>query len=172
MNEIREIVTKAVVGKGKKIIRQTNVLKAPNEPYSILGCWVINHTFSGELDENCVTITGTYEVDIWYSYENNSKTDVLREEVTYTKTVNTKQVAIDINKDCRDILIQAIQEPTVTNAVINECDVCVDICFELLVEIIGETKIKVQILDQIDSCDIEFDDFESEIDEDFIHDNK
>ena len=170
MNEIREIVTRAVVGRGKKIIRQSDTLTASNEPYSILGCWVINHDFEGKLHDDVVTIDGTYEIDIWYSYESNTKTDIARQQVSYTKTIKTRQIANDINKDCREILIQAIQEPTVTNASINEDTICVDICFELLVEVIGETKIKVQILEQVDYCDFDDEDFENEIDEDFIHD--
>ena len=64
MNDIREIVTKAVVGKGKKIIQRTDEVVASNEPFSVLGCWVINHDFQGTLDDNVVTVEGTYEINI------------------------------------------------------------------------------------------------------------
>ena len=37
-NCIREIVTKAIVGKGKKLIRIKNCVTTENAPYSILGC--------------------------------------------------------------------------------------------------------------------------------------
>lgn len=168
MNDIREIVTKAIVGRGRKIIKQSDNIPVTNEPCSVLGCWVINHDFVGTLDGSVVTVNGTYEVDIWYSYDNNTKTDVVRGQIAYNNTIKTREVAQDINKECRDILIHAVSEPTVTNAIINEDNICVDICFELLVEVIGEAKIKVQILDQVDYCDFD-DDFENEIDENFIH---
>ena len=168
MNDIREIVTKAIVGRGRKIIKQSDNIPVTNEPCSVLGCWVINHDFCGTLDGSVVTVNGTYEVDIWYSYDNNTKTDVVRGQIAYNNTIKTREVAQDINKECRDILIHAVSEPTVTNAIINEDNICVDICFELLVEVIGEAKIKVQILDQVDYCDFD-DDFENEIDENFIH---
>lgn len=168
MNDIREIVTKAIVGRGRKIIKQSDNIPVTNEPCSVLGCWVINHDFVGTLDGSVVTVNGTYEVDIWYSYDNNTKTDVVRGQIAYDNTIKTREVAQDINKECRDILIHAVSEPTVTNAIINEDNICVDICFELLVEVIGEAKIKVQILDQVDYCDFD-DDFENEIDENFIH---
>mgnify|MGYP003301148677 CR=1 FL=1 len=46
MNNYREIVTKAVVSKGKKLFTSTNSVTV-NNPSTILGCWVINHNFNG-----------------------------------------------------------------------------------------------------------------------------
>ena len=68
MNEIREIVTKAVVAKGKKTMRMKVVVEPKNDTFSILGCWVINHNFSATLDQNCVTVNGDFEINIWYAY--------------------------------------------------------------------------------------------------------
>ena len=45
MANTREIVTKAVIGKGKKTFTTTNRAKAEEVPTTILGCWVINHNF-------------------------------------------------------------------------------------------------------------------------------
>ena len=45
MNNYREIVTKAVVSKGKKLFSSTNSVTV-NNPSTILGCWVINHNFN------------------------------------------------------------------------------------------------------------------------------
>ena len=43
----KEIVTKAVVGKGKKAFKNTYTVEADHEPSTVLGCWVINHQFKG-----------------------------------------------------------------------------------------------------------------------------
>ena len=76
MNEIREIVTKAVIAKGKKTIRiKANVLPN-NDTFSILGCWVINHGFTATLDQDCVKVDGNFEINIWYAYDENSKTEL------------------------------------------------------------------------------------------------
>ena len=56
MNEIREIVTKAVIAKGKKVIRVKSTVNPNNDTFSILGCWVINHGFTATLDQDCVVI--------------------------------------------------------------------------------------------------------------------
>lgn len=45
MNEVREIVTKAIVAKGKKYISLSYNIPSNRDPYSILGCWVINHDY-------------------------------------------------------------------------------------------------------------------------------
>ena len=45
MNEIREIVTRAVVAKGKKVFNLVEKINTFEKPYSILGCWIINHEF-------------------------------------------------------------------------------------------------------------------------------
>lgn len=39
----KEIVTKAVIGKGKKLFKDNYMMEVENEPTTILGCWVINH---------------------------------------------------------------------------------------------------------------------------------
>ena len=52
MANFKEIVTKAVIGKGKKYYKNSYTITTDNEPTTVLGCWVINHVFvSG--DNHC-----------------------------------------------------------------------------------------------------------------------
>lgn len=46
MSSFKEIVTKAVVGKGKKSFTTDHTLELENEPSTILGCWIINHVIT------------------------------------------------------------------------------------------------------------------------------
>lgn len=39
----KEIVTKAVVGKGKKYFKNNYTMTVEWAPSTVLGCWVINH---------------------------------------------------------------------------------------------------------------------------------
>ena len=50
MTNYREIVTKAIVSKGKKLFTTEHTVSV-NNPSTVLGCWVINHliTFSDKL---------------------------------------------------------------------------------------------------------------------------
>jgi len=173
MNGIREIVTKAVVGKGKKIIRLTSLVTPSNEPFSVLGCWVINHEFEGSLiDGNKVGINGSFEINIWYAYDNNTKTEVARKIVTYEDVIKTRQIVSDVTNGTKDVIIRVLQQPTCTNAKIEENGIEVEIIFEVVGEIIGETKMLVTVFQNneiVDSADD--DDFENEINENFIKTN-
>ncbi len=43
MASFKEIVTKAVVGKGKKYFKNNYSIEVQDKPTTVLGCWVINH---------------------------------------------------------------------------------------------------------------------------------
>ena len=43
MSSYKEIVTKAVIGKGKKLFTNEYVVDVEKDVSTILGCWVINH---------------------------------------------------------------------------------------------------------------------------------
>ena len=172
MNEIREIVTKAVVGKGKKIIRLSDKVSPNHEAFSILGCWVINHEFEGNLvDGNKLKLMGNFEIDIWYAYENNTKTDIAKRVVSYEETVKTRQIVKDVSDDTKDIIIRILQQPTCTNAKISDDGLEVEIIFEVVGEIIGETKMLVTVFQTNEVVEPADDDFENEINEDFIKSN-
>ena len=74
MANYREIVTKAVISKGKKLFNKDYSVSSNNDVSTILGVWVINHKFSGEKVGNEIRISGSYDVNIWYSYDNDTKT--------------------------------------------------------------------------------------------------
>lgn len=171
MNEIREIVTKAVVGKGKKLFRLQETINPPEEPFSILGCWIINHEFEATLTDNKVDLTGTFEINIWYSIENNTRTEIVRKTVEYCQVIKTRQIVKEVNSDCRDVIVRILQQPTCTNATIKENDIVVDVIFEVVAEVIGETKMMVTVFQQPEVCEVFEDDFENEINENFMNIN-
>jgi spore coat protein E len=172
MNEIREIVTKAVVGKGKKIIRIKENVAPRYEAFSILGCWIINHEFEACLaDNNLVEIVGNFEIDIWYAYDDNTKTDIAKKVVGYTQKVKTRPIVKEVNDDSKDVLVRIIQQPTCTNAKIVDAEIEVEIVLEVVAEIIGETKMMVTVFTHIENCEPIEEDFENEINENFINPN-
>ncbi len=58
MSTYKEIVTKAVIGKGKKTFANKYSLEVPNKVDTVLGCWVINHNIFGNNEEGSVLIKG------------------------------------------------------------------------------------------------------------------
>lgn len=48
MAEYREIITKAVVAKGRKFTQSNHTICPPHHPSSILGGWIINHKYEAK----------------------------------------------------------------------------------------------------------------------------
>ncbi|NLM32085.1 MAG: outer spore coat protein CotE [Acholeplasmataceae bacterium] len=171
MNEIREIVTKAIVGKGKKIIRIKDSVTPKNEVFSILGCWIINHEFEATLIDNKVEVAGNFEANIWYSYDENTKTDIAKKIIGYSEVIKTRQIVKEVSSDSRDVIVRILQQPTCTNAKITDSGLELEIVFEVVAEVIGETKMMVTVFTSVDSVETLEDDFENEIDENFMNVN-
>ena len=164
MASTREIVTKAVVGKGKKTFTTTKTVTPECQPTTILGCWVINHTFKGYRNGNKINIEGSYDVNIWYSCSGDTKTEVVRETTTYLEEVNVpRQDPTDITNE--DIIIRSLQQPSCTRADIVDGKIEYTVSKELGVEIVGDVKVKISydeeedpweiIMDDVDDSDIQ-----------------
>ena len=67
-----------------------------------------------------------------------------------------------------DILARIVQHPTVTNAKIADNMVQVDITFEIIAEIIGETKMKVTVFKELENWEEEIDTIDMDINENFL----
>lgn len=170
MASYKEIVTKAVVGKGKKFFKNNYTIEATNKPSTVLGCWVINHKFKGYKSGEKIGVDGSYDVNIWYSYENDSKTTVVNKQIKYNEVFNVKvKQDADLTGDT-DIIVRTLKQPTCSKVDITDNgNISFDIEKELGVEVVGETKMKIAIEDDEepwDDLDVEMnDDIEKEIDD-------
>ena len=146
MSSYKEIVTKAVIGKGKKYFKNTYTIEATNKPTTVLGCWVINNNFKGYKTGEQIGVDGSFDVNIWYSYENDSKTTVINKQIKYNDIFNVKvKEDADISGDT-DIIVRTLKQPTCKKVDIGEDNtITFDIEKELGVEIVGETKMKIAI---------------------------
>ena len=144
----KEIVTKAVIGKGKKKYKNTYQVAVEQTPSTILGCWIINHNFQGKEENQKISITGSYDANIWYSYDNDTKTTVATKTITYTEeeslTLEQKEI---VNKD---IIIRSLKQPTCISAKEEGNLINLEIEKELGIEIIGDTKVKISSVDEED----------------------
>lgn len=159
MASTREIVTKAVVGKGKKTFTTTKTVTPGCVPTTILGCWVINHNFKGYKNGNKINIEGSYDVNIWYSCSDDTKTEVVRETITYLEEVKVpRQDDIDITNE--DIIIRSLKQPSCTKAEIVDGKIEYTISKELGVEIVGDVKVKISYDEEEDPWEIIMDDLD------------
>lgn len=177
MAEYREIITKAVVAKGRKYTKANNAITPQHQPSSILGCWVINHKYDARKVGKKVEISGSYDVNVWYSHHDNTKTSVVTEKVEYKDIIKLHYRDPDCLDD-KDVSANVIQQPNCVEAVISKKGnkILVSTEREFKVEVIGETKVCVVIgecpNDHDDDWEEAFD--ESELDEinpDFLTDH-
>ena len=166
MSDIREIVTKAVVAKGKKVINLKEKIEPENLVYSVLGCWIINHEFHAKKEKDTVEIEGKMEADIWYSFNENKETSIARKEITYKKEIKTREVIHDYLDESDIVMVKMIQHPSCINANIVDGLIEIEILFEALAEVVGETKMQVSITKVEEEWEEE--DFTDEINEDFL----
>ncbi|MBR3523061.1 MAG: outer spore coat protein CotE [Bacilli bacterium] len=173
MASYKEIVTKAVIGKGKKAFKNSYTMDVENNPTTVLGCWVINHKFKGYKSGSSIGVDGSYDVNIWYSYDNDSKTLVATKNITYNDLFNLK-----VNEDDNDseIIVRALNQPNCSNVSIHDNKIDFDIEKELGVEIVGDKKLKIaveddeepwQILDD-EVSDDDLKDIDQSVNEDYL----
>ena len=166
MSNYKEIVTKAVVSKGKKLFTTNHNVSVSN-PSTVLGCWVINHNFNGTKSGNNIVINGSYDVNIWYSYDNDTKTDVVKETNTYKEVVHMR----DVNVDGEEIIVRSLKQPNPLKVEINGDTINYSIEKELGIELVGDIKVKVEANEEDDNWDeiVEEDKEIDNINEDYIN---
>ena len=144
MSAYKEIVTKAVVGKGKKYYRNTYTVNTETKPNTVLGCWVINHKFSGQEIDGKIEIDGSFDVNLWYSYDNDTKTSVITKNIPYKEVVTVSQKETT-DSSSKDIIVRSLKQPSCISAKENGNAINIEIEKELGVEIVGDTKVKIAI---------------------------
>ena len=146
----KEIVTKAVIGKGKKLFRNKYELITLDKIDAVLGCWVINSKMSGSFKGEDVVINGSFDVNIWYSYDNNTKTAVEARTVEYEEEVHVNlKENTNLSSDS-EILLNALKKPTVVDVNNEDNKITYEIEKEIGIEIIGDAKMKIQVVNDED----------------------
>ena len=153
MSAYKEIVTKAIIGKGKKYYKNTYTIETENEPTTVLGSWVINHKFKGSEVGEKIVVDGSFDVNIWYSYYNDTKTTVITKKIKYSENANVRQRETT-DSASKDIIVRSLKQPNCINAEKEGKTIKIEIEKEIGIEIVGDTKIKVAIEDEEEPWDI------------------
>lgn len=178
MANYREIVTKAVIAKGKKLFTTDDSVAVDNKPTTVLGCWVINHNFNGVKYNDQIRIDGSYDVNIWYSYDNDTKTEVIRKTNSYSEVV--KMRARDDETTGEEIIVRSLKQPSCVKVDIDGNKINYTIEKELGIELVGDIKVKIEadneeepweeIIDETKAKE-EINNIDNEVKEEFIDDS-
>ena len=144
---IKNIITKTVIGKGKKEFKNKYKITCEQKPTKVLGCWVINHKHKGQvLPDDQIKINGSYDINLWYSYDLDSKTNVASKSSSYEETLN---IPFDVDQDLTkevEVLVRNLSEPTCTDIDIKENSVKVIIEKTLGIEVISDCEHTIETI--------------------------
>jgi spore coat protein E len=145
--EYRQIITRAVCGKGRKFSQSTHHIQSPENIHTILGAWVINHQYQSSKVGESVDLTGSYDINIWYSTKGNTKTDVVKETVHYSEQVPLSYYDRNTYETSAEVSAAVTQVPNCVEAAISNSKdaISVRVEKEFSVEMIGKTKICVAV---------------------------
>jgi len=114
MSVYREIVTKAVVGKGKKKDNQDFTFKVDKNLSKGLGCWIINHEFTPVFKDEKTYIKGSYDVNIWYAYDEDTQTELFKSKQEYEEEIVLKMKQGETIKPQSELKAFCLKYPTCT----------------------------------------------------------
>lgn len=159
-NSFREIITKAICGTGNQNFHYTEGLNIPvgRIPTSILGSSVTRlrlteplvTEIAGDGKKN-VRVSGTFDINVWYAYNNDQATDVAKETVKFTETIPIADISENImgQIEARAVLTKAPQ--CHKTMITDNNQIQVDVELGIYAEIVGETKVFIQVYSDIDN---------------------
>lgn len=135
----------------------------------------MTHRFKGYKSSDKVGVDGSFDINIWYSYDEDSKTAVINKKIEYNDLFNIRlKENADLSSDT-DIIVRSLKQPTCSSVNIqDDKTISFNIEKELGVEIVGETKVKIAVEDDEEPWDEIVDDVDEdtlkEIDENVSED--
>lgn len=106
-----------------------------------------------------IEIIGSYDINLWYSYANNTKTDVAKENVTYVDQVPLSYLDSQLRGNEFDVSTTVVQTPNAVEAKVSGGKCSVHVEREFYCEVVGETKVTVVCVPNAhDDFDDKFDD--------------
>lgn len=167
---MKEIVTKAIIGKSKKDYTNTYTVEVEKGPSTVLGCWIINHKFQAKEEGNKVRIDGSFDVNIWYSYDNDTKTIVNSKTINYTELEEVKLTTVSDNTN-KDIIIRVLKQPTCISAKEDGKTINLEVEKTLGIEIIGDAKVRIAEVEGEEEWDNVEEEEEIKVDPNYINTN-
>ena len=142
---LREIVTKAVVSKGKIVDSSEMEFEVDDRANKVIGCWIINHNYLSVLENNKVYASGCYDVHIWYALNDSGDTNVFKKTVEYRDEFSLDNNNFD--KDNCEYKIYCLEYPNCTNLELVNNQFVVTVKKSLAIDVVGESKLLVQVSD-------------------------
>lgn len=146
----REILTKAIVAKGEKTIKNKETILTEDNVSKVLGCWIINHKYEITTSNDIVYISGEFDAFLWYGKNNNTdsnlikKTFTYKDEIPYSFTIES----YPLDEKC-EIKSKIETEPSCISMSFDNNTINIEYISKVCIDIVGETNIKIKVDDII-----------------------
>lgn len=149
---LREVITKAVCGKGTHSYRRTIEIPIPRSrmPFQVLGNYITNSrlgessVIEGYGGTKMVQVKGAYDIHVWYACEHETYSE--KTTVNYTELIPIKTYGGEsiINpRSYAEIIGRPVCHKVYTRESGGTTYIKIEVELELQAEIIGETKLKI-----------------------------
>lgn len=145
-HNIREIYTKAVVAKGKKLSRHTYTITLKQDFDKVLGCFIMNHKYNALYKDEKLIVEGSFDVHLWLL--SDYQTYVECHQVNYSDDIALSKKENRKIEHSDEIHVICLGEPKHINMTTEGNNVCIEVEKEMMAEITGETCIRVEVQDE------------------------
>jgi spore coat protein E len=142
----REIVTRAVVGKGRIYNNNEAVIKTVSVPSKVLGCWIINHYYVNSFEGGKAIARGKYDLHVWYGFNDDTDTMIHKQTIDYVEEFALKMKPGEELSEENELISKCIKYPTCTSLNLNDDGtISIKVEKDISLDIIGEANLRVQI---------------------------
>jgi len=151
LQKYEEVITKIVIGKGKKKYVDTYTLSPNEKPSNVLGCWVINHNFTSERVSEDVVVRGSYDINVWYSHNDNTETKSISKRFNYQESIKIKYNDKETIGDDINVYVRVITEPNALNCQVEGNEIITELEKEFGADLVSECKVRVRTEDMVEN---------------------
>lgn len=146
MANYREILTKAIIAKGSKTIEDEREIEVKENISRALGCWIINHKSDLRRDLNKVFITGSYDVFVWFGYDDDTNCRLEKMTYEFNDEINYSFSDEIVDLDERNEFKKYVsKQPTCVDLKFNDNKLMFKVLRSYAVDIIGESKFTIKV---------------------------
>ena len=149
---LKEILTRAVLSKGKIENNESILLETKQAASKLIGCWIINNNYLSIVENHELFLEGSYDIHLWYAI--NDDQDSILEKKTHPYKIKF-QFDEKINSDGMEFKVYCNEYPHCSNMEIKDGKPMLNVVQKYSVDAIGETKFMVDVNESFNEIKID-----------------
>ncbi|WP_077212193.1 outer spore coat protein CotE [Bacillus dakarensis] len=143
----RKIRTIVICGSGAGQFQREITVTTNYEVSAVLGCWAVDHAYTGSISGDEVSISGVYTLYVWYSYDEYTKTEVVSQQVHYIEKVPLDYWDPECSSTSFPVKASVIVQPDCTESEFSGNKIQVSVDYKYDVELSEKDTLCVYVCD-------------------------